>query len=306
MDSAASRSRGARVRARLAELHSLPSHDHVPADGTPAADSAPAAPPAPPDAARRLAGRVRFHLSNGSVSRAARCISNQPAADVTDTVLEQLRALHPAEALPALPPQTVPAVVVTADDLNAVLRRLPAGSAPGPSGWTYEHIRAAATSSPAAHDSVLRVVNLLVSGSLPHIPALVASHLIALRKPGGRGIRPLAVGEVWLRLAGLCAMQACPSATSTLAPLQLAVGVRGGAQCLGHGISAALRSDPTNAVLQVDWRNAFNEVRREEVLRAVADRAPALLPFAVWSYGSHAPCDRASGKGTRAVRSALP
>jgi hypothetical protein len=69
------------------------------------------------------------------------------------------------------------------------LERLPRSSAPGLSGWTYDHLRAATGASPTATSTLM---NLLISGCLPDIPSLHASTLIALAKPGGRGVRAIA------------------------------------------------------------------------------------------------------------------
>jgi hypothetical protein len=123
-----------------------------------------------------------------------------------------------------------------------------------------------------------------VSGTLPHLPALLDSTLIGFEKPGGNGLRPIAIGEVWLRLAGICAMAALPEIGQALAPLQLGVGIRGGNQCVGHAIRAGIAADPGCVTVQLDWRNAFNELSRTSMLDAVELRQPALLPFAYWAY----------------------
>jgi hypothetical protein len=52
---------------------------------------------------------------------------------------------------------------------------------------------------------VLRFVQDLVRGDLPHLPRLLDAHLLPLAKPNGRGVRPIPVGEVWYRLVVLCA-----------------------------------------------------------------------------------------------------
>jgi hypothetical protein len=86
-------------------------------------------------------------------------------------------------------------------------------------------IRAATGTSPTAISAILDLLNLLVGGhflvgrTVPDLPSLSASALIALEKPGGLGMRPIAIGEVWLRLASLCAMAACPDTRPALAPL---------------------------------------------------------------------------------------
>jgi hypothetical protein len=195
-----------------------------------------------------------------------------------------------------------------------VLRTLPKGSAAGPSGWTYEHITAAVYADCNALSAALSLINVIVRGDLPHLPELLDSTLIALEKPGSNaGVRPIAIGEAWLRLAGLCAMKATPGVGPALAPLQLGVGVRGGSQCMGHSIRAGIAADPACVTVQLDWRNAFNTVSRDAMLKAIAQRAPALLPFAAWMYKqpgrlliAGAPSDNNMLQSERGVRQGDP
>jgi hypothetical protein len=165
-----------------------------------------------------------------------------------------------------------------------VLKAAPKGSAPGPSGWTYEHIIAATQITNSAVCVIQQFVSAIVSGTLPHIPALLDSTLIGLHKPGGRGIRPIAIPEVWYRLAGLCAKKACPGIGAALAPMQLGVDVRGGSEIVGHSITAGIAADPDGVTVQTDYGNAFNTLWRTPLLAAVAKHAPPLLPLATWAY----------------------
>jgi hypothetical protein len=80
---------------------------------------------------------------------------------------------------------------------------LPHGSAVWPSGWTYENIKAATTSSEDAQGAVLHLVQTMVGGDLPYLSCLFDSLLLPIAKPAG-GIRPIAIGEVWHRLSVLC------------------------------------------------------------------------------------------------------
>jgi hypothetical protein len=130
---------------------------------------------------------------------------------------------------------------------------------------------------------VLRLIQAVVRGDLPHPPRLLDARLLPIAKPAG-GIRPIAIGEVWYRLAALCALAACPEAGSSLSPLQVGVGVGGGSQIVGHALRAGIAADPGCVTLQIDWRNAFNTLRRDKMLAAVATRCPALLPLAIWAY----------------------
>ena len=128
-------------------------------------------------------------------------------------------------------------------------------------------------------------MNAIIGGKLPHLHCLLDCSLHAFEKPGGPGIRPIAVGEVLVRLAGLCAMAACPGAGPALAPLQLGVGVKGGSQIIGHALRSGIAADPGCVTVQLDFRNAFNSLHREPMLKAIAEQEGGLLPFATWMYG---------------------
>ena len=239
----------------------------------------------PEQAARKRAARVHHLLTLGSVTRAAKSLEAVPIADPTEDTIAKLRELHPSAPPPPAQNPTAAAMEVTMDTFRDALRSLPKGSSAGPSGWTYEHIKAATQTDVIACDAALRFVNAIIGGKLPHLPELLDSTLIGLEKPGsGGGIRPIAIGEVWLRLAGLCAMASCPGAGQALAPLQLGVGVRGGSQIIGHAISSGIAADPDCVTLQLDWRNAFNSISRSAMLEAIAKRQPTMLPFATWAY----------------------
>jgi hypothetical protein len=149
----------------------------------------------------------------------------------------------------------------------------------GPSGWTYEHIKAATTSSEEARTVVLRFVQASVRGDLPYLPRLLEAGLLPLAKPNGRGVRPIAIGEVWCRLAALCALAACPNAGRSLAPQQLAVGISGNSQIVGHTLRAGMATSPGCIAVQVNWQTAFNTVRHNRILAAAAQGCPALLPM---------------------------
>jgi hypothetical protein len=81
---------------------------------------------------------------------------------------------------------------------------------------------------------------------------------------GRCSIRPVAVGEVWYQLACLCGLAGCPGAWLRLKPLQLGVGVAGGAQIVGHAFRAGMTAEPSSITLQLDWGNGFNSLLAED------------------------------------------
>ena len=72
-----------------------------------------------------------------------------------------------------------------------------------------------------------------------------------------------------------------------LAPWQLGYGVKRGAEATVHAARLYLQDlDLTKALLKLDFRNAFNSVRRDMMLRAVQEWAPSIFRFVHSAYSS--------------------
>jgi len=110
---------------------------------------------------------------------------------------------------------------------------------------------------------------------------------MALTKTGG-GLRPIAVGGVWRRLAAKVGVHhALTRAAHILSPRQVGVGVGGGCEAASRAARQYLKNIPSDGVIvKLDFKNAFNSVRRDSVLEAVASHFPELLPFAISSYSA--------------------
>src|SRR5206468_266940 len=94
-----------------------------------------------------------------------------------------------------------------------------------------------------------------------------------------------------LTLRRLVAKAACgvitPSCVPLLAPTQLGVGVKSGGEALVHAARLYVSSmDQERAFVKLDFSNAFNSLRRDAILEAVAVHCPGLLHLTLASYGS--------------------
>ena len=115
--------------------------------------------------------------------------------------------------------------------------------------------------------------------------------LTALRKPDG-GIRPIAVGSTLRRIVCKVVSQrvAVPMG-ELLRPVQLGYGTRGGAEAAAHA-TRFFASDRTNAdrvIVRLDFRNAFNSVRRDQLLDQVRKYIPEYFDFIsqIYRHSSH-------------------
>lgn len=237
----------------------------------------------------RLAGRIQQAAEKGGISMAARRLVDGTLADPgKPAVLERLRELNPAAAPPVVLKCDAPGLQVDSVLVMRVLERIKVhylGKAAGPSGWTFKMILAVTGGSARGFEATVGFVNLILSGMLPRDCGLLDSVLIALEKLNG-DVRPIAIGEVWYRLAAMCAMEAVGKELGrTLAPLQVGVGVPSGAETVAHSISAALEKDPDCIVLTADEKNAFNEIFRDPIARALLKFSPELYPLFQFGYG---------------------
>ena len=117
---------------------------------------------------------------------------------------------------------------------------------------------------------VIALLRDIVNGELPDDARqlLLTSRLVALNKPNSDGYRPIAVGELFYRLAAIVAViRVSTEAAQLLAPHQYGMGVAAGAEKIVHSAQHELTdTDKRLAMLQLDVTNAFNSCDRTRLL----------------------------------------
>ena len=125
----------------------------------------------------------------------------------------------------------------------------------------------------------------MLNGHLSHQARayLTCSVLIPVSKPGG-GIRPIAVSEVFYRLTSLYELHLVRDLLPKIfEPIQLGVGCPGGAERAVHVLRAGMELYGDDSILlKCDIRNAFNERKREQLLRPI-------WRLAHWAYSASSP-----------------
>jgi len=185
-----------------------------------------------------------------------------------------IRALHPQEV--DIPNAAYQGAVRPniADAIKRVRRR---GVAPGPSGWTWELLAPLAKADAPLTE---RVLDCLVTRFLAADCAellrerLTSSRLILLSKkgaPANANPRPVAIGELFLRLASHACMPDNPQAL--LEPTQVGVGTPGGVEKVIHWARDAHENG--QILLTLDMRNAFNTVKRAAMAARLSELASA-------------------------------
>jgi hypothetical protein len=131
--------------------------------------------------------------------------------------------------------------------------------------------------------------NLFLAGGVPTSiqPIFCGASLCALNKKDG-GIRPIAVGCTLRRLVAKTAARILQERMAAVMALtQLGFGVKQGTEAAAHAAHRYLQEMQSGqAVLKLDFVNAFNALSRDEMLRVVYSELPELFPFVSTCYSS--------------------
>ena len=254
----------------------------------------------------------------GRLSAAARALTAAPVAPRSPAVWEKALSLFPPAgpriATRASVEAAFPVELSSAADFGRIsgvpgvlpreaatdaIRRAPRGSALGPSGLRIEHLRALGDEGQASLAGVLRL--LAGEAAARIIPPLTAHALagadfLLLCKSGGLDVdglsrlRPIEMPEV-LRIVAASDLAGTvrASAARLLAPLQMGVGVSNPCERVVHELTAELAHRPHAALLQPEYRNAFNLVSRAAAVPYFTRAFPLLRHYLSSVYLGRAP-----------------
>lgn len=233
-------------------------------------------------------------VEDGNVSSAFRVLSSAPNISVDLDVIQKLEELHPSEERfkGKSPGLVLPSTKVNIKfDFEKIIKSFPPGTAAGPDGWRVQHFIDVLRTCPAGshldpRPMFSKIVETFISSGFPS--QLVSSaRLIPLPKKDS-GIRPIAIGNVWRRLTAKVVLKSMlPKSLSLLKPQQLGVGISGGAEHICHAVRLKLnenQNDPKFAILQVDFKNAFNRISRPAFLQVIKSKFPQFWKFLSCCY----------------------
>ena len=98
------------------------------------------------------------------------------------------------------------------------------------------------------------------------------------------GVRLIAFGEVLRRLIAKCLVSEAKSgAIELFDSLQLGVGISGGTEAIIHSSKITydniVSAKTDESVLQIDFQNAFNSVKRSHLIQATYEFFPGIAAF---------------------------
>ena len=241
-----------------------------------------------------LGSIITSKIEDGNLKAAVRIIcSDESMALDNDHTYQELCQKHPQASHGSISvspsPDCTPFQVTEQNVLEAV-KSFPSGSSGGPDGLRPKHVQdilGCPSHGREALAALTALVNLLLKGKCPPDikRILFGARLLALTKRSG-GIRPIAVGYTWRRIAAKCAnFYAVHKLSDLLQPTQLGVGVKGGCEAAVHASRRLIADMPAGWVMaKLDFSNAFNTLRRDRMLHSVSAAIPEILPFCLLAY----------------------
>jgi len=214
-------------------------------------------------------------------------------------IQEVIAALYPAgraeddlEAVdtPSTQPKLVEAIDFDADIVREVIKRLPKGSAHGSSPWTYSWIQKlfGGTDNALAryHSAIGSFFRKMKEGKLD-MNLWTCSRAVLIPKAEEGKWRPIGIGESWYRMFGRAVLFELgrDEFADKFTPLQFGVCVQGGCEYVARMAQLSLDHRPGHVLLKTDFKNAFNLIPRQLILKGLREMCPALIPFFKWAYG---------------------
>ena len=240
--------------------------------------------------------QIDLKFQDGDISGAVRLLASEDSiAPVNDETLAALRLKH------RTPPPDVhfPDVAaapdrpeITCEEVSKALQSFSAGSGAGPDGIRPQHLKDLAGIRGETGTKFLAALckanNRIVNGDIPPEAATVlfGANLTPLLKKDG-GIRPIASGSVFRRLAGkIVSNRIQAQLGEVLRPVQLGYRTKGGCEIAVHATRAFLETatNETRCLLKLDFKDAFNTIRRDTMLEKVKEIIPDYLPYVSSTY----------------------
>ena len=227
----------------------------------------------------------------GHTRRAVKSLLNEEMTPLDQSKIDTLKRLHPAgpTSLPRCPTDAPKIIAVDKDLIRDIIsREMANGAAPGRSGWTGDLLKAIAPDSECL-EGIVTLTALIINGEIEGEAKkqLLTSILVGISKPNG-GVRPIAVGEVFYKLAALYALKAVKKDLPAVLGREQFALLPGGSESAIHCLRIAVSTHPQWAVMGCDIKNAFDTRNRTEILECLfkEDRLKSLWRITQWAYGS--------------------
>jgi hypothetical protein len=240
-----------------------------------------------------LAKKVEAKVADFDIRGAVKLLSSDDSlASFNEDVAEELKKKHPSPSRELFFPDPFKpgdiSLIVNEQNVREAINSFPAGSSPGLDGMRPQYLKdiislSAGEARSEGTKSFNQTVQFFIiwATSFRNLPFIVC----ALNKKDG-GIRPIAIGNCLRRLTSkLACFQSRNIVNSYLSPHQLGVAVAG-CEAAIHTTRTFVNNDQNRGkvLLKLDFKNAFNSVERDCILKEVQCHTPLLYPYLYQCY----------------------
>ena len=224
--------------------------------------------------------------------------SDDSVAPFDNNTYEKLQSKHPPRA-PNHAQQNVEDSLITFEPIvSKAINSFPSGSSGGPSllvPQLYKDLIGKSNGSVGNEfvQKLTSVLNIVLEGKVPVglRPFFFGAKLIGLRKKDG-GIRPIAVGNTLRRICSKCVSSfATDQRRIDFHGTQFGCGTSRGAETAAHVFRNLIENEqnPENVILKMDFKNAFNSLKRDKILDTVFRKRRQVYNYthSAYSESSH-------------------
>ena len=246
-----------------------------------------------------LLKRAERLAKQGLISKSASVLNQSPMAPATCNTFQQLQQLHPRREHP--PTSAIPENIPNPPRLNATclieyiinaIKDSPKRSAPGLSGWRYEHLKWIIDSESDNDKSpIFSILAAIMEARLiPEIKEILRTTiLLAILKPNG-GVRPLSLADVLRRIvAKAVAIAHKYQWKRAVGIYQYGIATAAGVEAVQTGVKLHLQTNQESAAVLFDGVNAFNSCDRQMFLNELYAHFPAISSFIEQWYVGESP-----------------
>ena len=226
----------------------------------------------------------RLAREDSQLLKAVQALSSCGIAAAGPETTAQLLEKHPQDVeLPHRPVSNVTreTIEINQNDVLLAIKSFKKGAAPGRSGMRAQHFSTFVACHPDFLKNLTAVIQLLLKGLAPDelAPFITGGSLIPLLKKDS-SIRPIAIGETLTRIVSKIAlMKTIHKFKDLTSKAQCGIGVRNGTEAILHMLNNYLYSeefDEGSVALFVDFKNAFNTIRRQPIVDRIDRDIPEI------------------------------
>ncbi len=253
------------------------------------------------EAHQNKVNKAKRYIAQGYINKAYNCMlggeNASKIAPPTSETFDKLKQLHPqcTKNIDFGKRKGIKPGILTPSIVHQSAISIPLYTGCGVSGWTSHMVHFAIQKSTIFMQFIHLLSQQIMDGVAPGKELLCSSRLIPIIKDDNGGIRPIAVGELFYRIAMKSILKQLRNRNDNdLLRNQHGVGTPGGVEAIILRCQQTIYNQQDNnntyhGIGLIDIQNAFNTMKRDFILDAIRQHSPRFEKCFKWAYGESTP-----------------